>query len=102
MQNVHSLQFEVLPISKAETLNGRQKIRASLQAKGTPIGGIVTLIVLGRKGPQHPGHRRETDDRKDAGDAQPCQEHPYKFSHNWLGRYDSKVGKWDSQNACSA
>ena len=37
LQNVHSLQFEVLPISKADAERAAE-IRASLQAKGTPIG----------------------------------------------------------------
>ena len=44
LQNVHSLQFEVLPISKADAERAAE-IRASLQAKGTPIGPYDVLIA---------------------------------------------------------
>ena len=44
LQNVHSLQFEVLPISKADAERAAE-IRAILQAKGTPIGPYDVLIA---------------------------------------------------------
>jgi tRNA(fMet)-specific endonuclease VapC len=44
LQNVHSLQFEVIPISKADAERAAE-IRASLQAKGTPIGPYDVLIA---------------------------------------------------------
>ena len=44
LQNVHSLQLEVLPISKADAERAAE-IRASLQVKGTPIGPYDVLIA---------------------------------------------------------
>ena len=44
LQNVHALQFEVIPISKADAERAAE-IRASLQAKGTPIGPYDVLIA---------------------------------------------------------
>ena len=44
LQNVHALQFEVVPISKADAERAGE-IRAALQAKGTPIGPYDVLIA---------------------------------------------------------
>ena len=44
LQNVHSLQFDVIPISKSDAERSAE-IRASLQAKGTPIGAYDVLIA---------------------------------------------------------
>lgn len=44
LQNVHALQFEVVPISKADAERSGE-IRAALQAKGTPIGPNDVLIA---------------------------------------------------------
>ena len=44
LRNVHALQFEVLPISKADAERSGE-IRATLQARGTPIGPYDALIA---------------------------------------------------------
>ena len=44
LQNVHALQFEVVPISKADAERSGE-IRAALQARGTPIGPYDVLIA---------------------------------------------------------
>ena len=44
LQNVHALQFEVVPISKADAERAGE-IRAALQARGTPIGPCDVLIA---------------------------------------------------------
>lgn len=44
LQNVHALQFEVVPISKADAERAGE-IRAALQARGTPIGPYDVLIA---------------------------------------------------------
>ena len=44
LQNVHALQFEVVPISKADAERAGE-IRAALQAGGTPIGPCDVLIA---------------------------------------------------------
>jgi len=44
LQNVHALQFEVVPISKADAERAGE-IRAALQAKGTPVGPYDVLIA---------------------------------------------------------
>ena len=44
LQNVQALQFEVVPISKADAERAGE-IRAALQARGTPIGPYDVLIA---------------------------------------------------------
>ena len=44
LQNVHALQFEVVPISKTDAERAGE-IRAALQARGTPIGPYDVLIA---------------------------------------------------------
>lgn len=44
LQNVHALQFEVVPVSKADAERAGE-IRAALQARGTPIGPYDVLIA---------------------------------------------------------
>ena len=44
LQNVRALQFEVVPISKADAERAGE-IRAALQARGTPIGPYDALIA---------------------------------------------------------
>lgn len=44
LQNVHALQFEVVPFSKADAERAGE-IRATLQARGTPIGPYDVLIA---------------------------------------------------------
>ena len=44
LQNVHALQFEVLPISKSDAERSGE-IHAALQARGTPIGPFDVLVA---------------------------------------------------------
>ena len=44
LQNFHALQFEVVPISKADAERAGE-IRAALQGRGTPIGPCDVLIA---------------------------------------------------------
>ena len=44
LQNVHAVQFEVVPISKADAERAGE-MRAALQARGTPIGPYDVLIA---------------------------------------------------------